>query len=99
LEDQKVYRGLYIGVYSNNSLLLFFHDHITTQMNSTAWKIISYAAMELVENLLRVDPDRRLSADQALRHPWLDVSIHNFFFYFIEIILIWDNHNLCLYLF
>jgi len=35
------------------------------------WGSISAHAKELIKNLLKVDPDSRLSASQALRHKWI----------------------------
>lgn len=35
------------------------------------WKHISQAAKELITRLLEIDSDKRLTAEQALRHPWV----------------------------
>ncbi len=37
------------------------------------WGGVSAGAMQLVALLLQLDPDRRLSARQAMEHPWLKV--------------------------
>ena len=36
-----------------------------------AWKYVSPQAKNLITNLLDKDPLKRLSANQALRHPWI----------------------------
>ena len=41
---------------------------------SHPWNIISKEAKNLVCNLLIVDPNKRLSAKQALKHPWFNIE-------------------------
>ncbi|POM66245.1 CAMK protein kinase [Phytophthora palmivora] len=38
---------------------------------SRAWQSISPSARDLIKKLLEIDPNKRLSATQALQHPWL----------------------------
>ncbi|KAG6594165.1 CAMK protein kinase [Phytophthora cinnamomi] len=38
---------------------------------SRAWQSISPSARDLIQKLLETDPNKRLSAEQALQHPWL----------------------------
>uniref|UniRef100_M4B4N3 Uncharacterized protein n=1 Tax=Hyaloperonospora arabidopsidis (strain Emoy2) TaxID=559515 RepID=M4B4N3_HYAAE len=38
---------------------------------SRAWRSISPSARDLIQKLLEIDPNKRLSAEQALQHPWL----------------------------
>lgn len=40
-------------------------------MESKVWSSVSSEAKDLIHRLLNPDPDRRISAHQALRHPWL----------------------------
>ncbi|CAM9801419.1 unnamed protein product, partial [Sphacelaria rigidula] len=35
------------------------------------WDPISDGAKDLISRMLTVDPDERITADQALRHPWV----------------------------
>jgi len=39
-------------------------------------------ALELLHALLQFNPDKRLTADQALRHPYVKRYVANFFFSF-----------------
>lgn len=43
----------------------------TYDLESGVWKKISSEAKSLVKQLMEVDPERRLSAKDALEHPWL----------------------------
>ncbi|CAH0482586.1 unnamed protein product [Peronospora belbahrii] len=38
---------------------------------SRAWQFISPSARDLIQKLLEIDPNKRLSAEQAMQHPWL----------------------------
>jgi serine/threonine protein kinase len=40
------------------------------------WDQVSDDAKDLIRKMLVVDPDRRLTADQALRHPWFLLGDH-----------------------
>jgi len=40
-----------------------------------AWKSISKEAKDLVSRLLEPDPKKRLTAKQALEHPWLSINV------------------------
>ena len=41
------------------------------------WKGISSSAVDLIRNLLSTDPSKRLTASQALAHPWLsEACVH-----------------------
>ena len=50
------------GVYS-------FHDEY--------WAEVSPEAKDMIAKMLTVDPNKRLTADQALEHPYLKVSSQN----------------------
>ena len=34
-----------------------------------------FVAIELVKKLLTVDPQKRITVDEALQHPWISVSM------------------------
>ncbi|CAI5702701.1 hypothetical protein KXD40_003071 [Peronospora effusa] len=38
---------------------------------SRAWQSISPSARDLIQKLLEIDPNKRISAEEALQHPWL----------------------------
>ena len=40
------------------------------------WEQVSDDAKDLIKKLLVVNPDNRLTADQALRHPWFMIGDH-----------------------
>ena len=42
--------------------------------NDRQWENISATAKDLVEKLLKEDPDERITATQALEHPWFSVE-------------------------
>jgi len=60
----------------------FFHEHTDALYNQIKrgeyefpdpyWSEISFAAKDLVRKLLTVNPRRRLTAEGALRHPWIN---------------------------
>lgn len=43
-------------------------------MHRKQWDLISDAAKDLVARMLEVDPDKRISIDEALEHPWIKVT-------------------------
>jgi hypothetical protein len=40
-------------------------------LNKQRWKNVSAAGVEFVQNLLIIDVGQRMSAKQALNHPWI----------------------------
>ena len=40
-------------------------------LNSDKWSYVSDSAKDLIRGMLRVDPDERMTVDQALKHPWI----------------------------
>ncbi len=40
------------------------------------WKKISKDAQDLLKGLLQVDPQLRLSASEAIKHPWITGQAH-----------------------
>lgn len=43
--------------------------------NDPAWAEVSNSAKELVKKLIEPDPEKRLSAEQMLKHPWVRGSV------------------------
>ncbi|KAA6327815.1 MAG: putative CAMK/CAMK1 protein kinase, partial [Streblomastix strix] len=61
----------YPPFYEENDALLF--DQIQNgsfEFDSSVWDTISSNAKDLISHLLIVDPQKRLTAEQALKHPW-----------------------------
>jgi len=44
-------------------------------LSDTEWQTVSDCAKDLVQKLIRAKPEQRLSAEETLRHPWLQASI------------------------
>lgn len=55
----------------NQRLMLEKIRHGQFEFYDEDWSSISEHARNLIQNLLRVDPDRRLSASDALNHDWI----------------------------
>lgn len=56
-----------------NALLLFQPDHlnINTIFLSQPWSSVSTLAKSFIDRLLTYDPEERMTAEEALKHPWL----------------------------
>lgn len=52
------------------------YDDINLEPSSPIWQNISEGALDLVGKLLDRDPDTRLSAEEALAHPWVQDAGH-----------------------
>lgn len=55
----------------NQRVMLDKIRHGNYEFYEEDWRSISEHARNLIQNLLKVDPDRRLSASQALGHDWI----------------------------
>ena len=51
-------------------LLLF-----TSQYPSPEWDTVTPEAKNLINQMLTVNPSKRIRSDEALKHPWICVSI------------------------
>ena len=40
------------------------------------FKNVSDQARDLIKKLLEVDPEKRISSDEILQHPWLQVTLN-----------------------
>ncbi|CAJ1418790.1 unnamed protein product [Effrenium voratum] len=45
------------------------------QMKPTLWMGVSLEAADFTQALLRVDPEKRMTANEALQHPWLQATL------------------------
>lgn len=50
-------------------------------MRRKQWDHISDSAKDLVRQMLVVDPNQRITVDEALEHPWIRVIINNLYIY------------------
>jgi len=48
---------------------------ICVQVDSKQWSFLTDDAKDLVTQMLEVDPSRRVTVEDALKHPWIRVSI------------------------
>jgi len=55
-DEEEIMKSVGIGKYS---------------IETEEWKYISKEAKNLVEKLLRYDPEKRISGEEALKHPWI----------------------------
>ena len=63
---------------SSPSLSLVWRAILTEEVSfsKSAWQNVSQVAKDFVKTLLNKDPLKRISAKQALDHPWLQSSFH-----------------------
>lgn len=47
------------------------------RFDDPVWTAVSDSAKDLISKLLVVDPSKRLTAEAALRHPWIDAPLQN----------------------
>ena len=49
-------------------------------MRAKQWMFISQEAKDLVSRMLEVDPDQRITVEEALAHPWIKVESKSYYF-------------------
>ena len=54
---------------SNNNMPIFF------QYPSPEWDTVTPEAKNLINQMLTVNPSKRIRSDEALKHPWICVSL------------------------
>ncbi len=56
-----------------------FHNTLngSYQINDKRWKLISSEAKDLIKKLLDIEPEDRITLDEALTHPWFSKFDHN----------------------
>ena len=55
----------------NNSLLFMAIKKADYSFPSPYWDKVSKPAIDLIQKLLQVDPSKRLTIDEAMKHPWI----------------------------
>nr|XP_027202838.1 LOW QUALITY PROTEIN: calcium-dependent protein kinase 2-like [Dermatophagoides pteronyssinus] len=48
-------------------------------MNASVWKNISSAAKDLIRRMLEYNPERRITAEEALKHPWMNCMVRKIY--------------------
>ena len=46
-------------------------DNVVLDFSDPVWELVSDEALQLIEGLLEADPSKRLTAEEALQHPWM----------------------------
>jgi len=59
-----------LGVIYNNTRLIFVRLLLIID-------VFVYAAKELIEELLKTDPDKRLTIHQVMKHNWIAVKTNS----------------------
>lgn len=59
--------------FENYTQKLAKDEQLEIEFDYKVWNMISPKAKDLVSKMLEVDPEKRLSADEARRHPWFDI--------------------------
>ncbi|CAK9004827.1 unnamed protein product [Durusdinium trenchii] len=62
-------------VDTNEDVLIAKTQQGEYSMNPDIWMGLSLEATDFTQALLRVDPEKRMTAEEALRHPWLKASL------------------------
>lgn len=60
-DDREIVKSVKIGNYS---------------MSGSEWKNISREAVDLIKKMLTYDANHRISAEEALNHPWIKKKVH-----------------------
>jgi serine/threonine protein kinase len=65
---------IYLSNVQFKKVLFQLIAHGIFDFHEEYWSEISNDAKDLIKKLLTVDPAKRITAEQALRHPWLELS-------------------------
>lgn len=69
------------------------HSFFLFQFPSPEWDTVTPEAKNLINQMLTINPAKRITADQALKHPWVCVSV--FFYYRLICGLPWTDKLTC----
>merc|ERR1712023_595343 len=66
----------FAGRTERDKRMLFRFTKGQCQMRPEHWEGVSEEGKQFVQALLQVDPSKRLTAEQALLHPWMAANAH-----------------------
>lgn len=69
-DDREIVRKVRIGHYDLNS------KHTKLSHLAPEFKYVSKDAIDLLKKMMTYDPERRISAEEALRHVWITKKAH-----------------------
>lgn len=68
------------------------HIHIFLKFPSPEWDTVTPEAKDLINKMLTINPAKRITASEALKHPWICVSNFHIFNK-----IIWKTNHLMVY--
>lgn len=73
-DDREIVRKVRIGHYDINSKILI--KDIIFFILAPEFKYVSREAIDLLKKMLTYDPERRISAEESLKHAWITKKAH-----------------------
>jgi calcium-dependent protein kinase len=67
-DDKEIIKKVRMGQYETSCNHSFFNSLL---LIAPEFKYVSREALDLLKKMLTYDPDRRISAEEALKHPWI----------------------------
>ena len=74
-----------------NMLSFFFSFFFFSQFPSPEWDSVTEEAKDLINKMLTVDQSKRITAADALKHPWIVVCCFIYSFYSVNSVM-WQCH-------
>lgn len=71
-----------------------FEFNLLAQYPSPEWDTVTPEAKNLINQMLTVNPSKRITASEALKHPWICVSEINLVKLYIYIYIVWKTFSM-----